>query len=75
MVQQFIVIREMPTPGSQAAKEREERLARRAQRRNKGAQPASQSQVDVAAPAPRVNRQRVQPTSKNRAKRTGGSRA
>ena len=29
MVQQFIVIREMPTPGSDAAKEREERLARK----------------------------------------------
>lgn len=30
MVQQFIVIREMPTPGSDAAKAREERLARKA---------------------------------------------
>ncbi len=29
MVQQFIVIREMPTPGSDAAKQREERLARK----------------------------------------------
>jgi YidC/Oxa1 family membrane protein insertase len=29
MVQQFIVIREMPTPGSDAAKAREERLARK----------------------------------------------
>lgn len=29
MVQQFIVIREMPTPGSEAAKAREERLARK----------------------------------------------
>src|SRR3546814_510310 len=29
MVQQFVVIREMPTPGSDAAKAREERLARK----------------------------------------------
>ena len=29
MVQQFLVIRNMPTPGSEAAKQREERLARR----------------------------------------------
>jgi YidC/Oxa1 family membrane protein insertase len=74
MVQQFIVIREMPTPGSQAAKEREERLARRAQRRGKGAQPATQAEV-AAPPPPRVNTQRVQPVSKNRAKRTGERRA
>jgi YidC/Oxa1 family membrane protein insertase len=29
MVQQFLVIRNLPTPGSEAAKAREERLARR----------------------------------------------
>ena len=29
MGQQFLVIREMPTPGSEAAKAREERLARK----------------------------------------------
>lgn len=29
MVQQFVVIRNLPTPGSDAAKAREERLARR----------------------------------------------
>jgi YidC/Oxa1 family membrane protein insertase len=77
MVQQFIVIREMPTPGSQAAKEREERLARRAQRRGaKGGAAAATPVVDtVAAPAPRVNTQRQQPVSKNRAKRTGERRA
>lgn len=76
MVQQFIVIREMPTPGSQAAKEREERLARRAQRRNKGGAPGATPVPDtVVAPAPRVNTQRQQPVSKNRAKRTGERRA
>jgi YidC/Oxa1 family membrane protein insertase len=76
MVQQFIVIREMPMPGSQAAKEREERLARRAQRRGKGSKAIAAPQTtDVAPPAPRVNTQRVQPVGKNRAKRTGERRA
>jgi YidC/Oxa1 family membrane protein insertase len=77
MVQQFIVIREMPTPGSQAAKEREERLARRAQRRGaKGGKTDAAPVADtVVAPAPRVNTQRQQPVGKNRAKRTGERRA
>jgi YidC/Oxa1 family membrane protein insertase len=76
MVQQFIVIREMPMPGSQAAKEREERLARRAQRRGRGSKAIAAPQTtDVAPPAPRVNTQRVQPVGKNRAKRTGERRA
>jgi YidC/Oxa1 family membrane protein insertase len=75
MVQQFIVIRQMPTPGSQAAKEREERLARRAQRRKGGrkAEPATPA-VDVVTPAPRPKTQRVQPVGKSRAKRTGERR-
>jgi YidC/Oxa1 family membrane protein insertase len=76
MVQQFIVIREMPMPGSQAAKEREERLARRAQRRGRGSKAIAAPQTtDVAPPAPRVKTQRVQPVGKNRAKRTGERRA
>jgi YidC/Oxa1 family membrane protein insertase len=76
MVQQFIVIREMPMPGSQAAKEREERLARRAQRRGKGSKAIAAPQTtDVAPPAPRGKTQRVQPVGKNRAKRTGERRA
>ena len=36
MAQQFLVIRNMPTPGSEAALAREARLARRKQRRNPG---------------------------------------
>src|SRR3954452_8336914 len=66
MIQQFIVIRQMPTPGSQAAKEREERLARRAQRRKGGrkAEPATPV-ADVVTPAPRPKTQRVQPVGKN----------
>jgi YidC/Oxa1 family membrane protein insertase len=76
MIQQFIVIREMPMPGSQAAKEREERLARRAQRRGRGSKAIAAPQTtDVAPPAPRGKTQRVQPVGKNRAKRTGERRA
>ncbi len=63
MGQQFIVIRNMPTPGSQAAKDREERLARR------GKLPKGTAEViEVEAPKPI---QRAQPVSKNRAKKSG----
>lgn len=63
MGQQFIVIRNMPTPGSQAAKDREERLARR------GKLPKGTADViEVEAPKPA---QRAQPVSKNRAKKSG----
>lgn len=63
MGQQFIVIRNMPTPGSQAAKDREERLARR------GKLPKGTPEVieiEETKPA-----QRAQPVSKNRAKKSG----
>lgn len=63
MGQQFIVIRNMPTPGSQAAKDREERLARR------GKLPKGTPEViEIEEPKPA---QRVQPVSKNRAKKSG----
>jgi YidC/Oxa1 family membrane protein insertase len=63
MGQQFIVIRNMPTPGSQAAKDREERLARR------GKLPKGTAEViEVEAPKPI---QRAQPVGKNRAKKSG----
>ena len=63
MGQQFIVIRNMPTPGSQAAKDREERLARR------GKLPKGTPDViEIEEPKPA---QRVQPVSKNRAKKSG----
>ena len=63
MGQQFIVIRNMPTPGSQAAKDREERLARRG-KLTKG----TAEVIEVEAPKPI---QRAQPVSKNRAKKSG----
>lgn len=76
MVQQFIVIRQLPTPGSQAAKEREARLARRAQRKGRDVPPVTTTSSDaVAPPAPRGTTQRTQPMGKNRAKRTGERRA
>lgn len=63
MGQQFIVIRNMPTPGSQAAKDREERLARR------GKLPKGTTEIiEVEAPKPV---QRTQPIAKNRAKKSG----
>ena len=60
MGQQFIVIRNMPTPGSIAHKAREERLAK------KGKLP---KQAEVEAPVEETPRQRVQPVGKARAKK------
>ncbi|BDZ64640.1 membrane protein insertase YidC [Agromyces mangrovi Wang et al. 2018] len=69
MGQQFIVIRNMPTPGSEAAKAREARLARR------GKLPAANEE---SGPAPEVEApkptQRQQPISKARAKKKPGNR-
>jgi YidC/Oxa1 family membrane protein insertase len=70
MVQQFIVIRNMPTPGSEAAQAREARLAKK--RRRKGiADPEPDSATIVIEEPPR-KAQRVQPVSKNRAKKQSG---
>ena len=65
MGQQFLVIRNMPTPGSDAEKARNARLAK------KGKLPSSAPSAEAAAvEAPRPV-QRTQPVSKNRAKKTG----
>ncbi|MEJ3405674.1 membrane protein insertase YidC [Rathayibacter sp. YIM 133350] len=61
MVQQFLVIRNMPTPGSDAAKAREARLAR------KGKLVTPDTQVVVVEEKKPAQRQ--QPVSKNRAKK------
>jgi len=71
MVQQFIVIRNMPTPGSEAALEREARLARRRQRKGIIEDIQPDSAVIVAE---EKKPQRVQPVSKNRAKKQGGKK-
>lgn len=65
MAQQFLVIRNMPTPGSDAAKAREARLAR------KGKLVSEQGDVVVSLDEPRKT-QREQPMSKARAKKQPG---
>jgi YidC/Oxa1 family membrane protein insertase len=65
MGQQFVVIRNMPTPGSKAHHEREARLAK------KGKASPAVVQIDAAEPAaeePKTT-QRQQPVGKNRAKK------
>ena len=70
MGQQFLVIRNMPTPGSEAAKAREERLARRGKLEPKK---GAAGEIE-AAPEPPKPTQRQQPVSKNRAKKQGGKK-
>ena len=67
--QQFIVIRNMPTPGSQAALEREARLAKR--RQKKGIIEIVEDAPEP--PAPKIV-QRQQPVGKQRSKKKGGGR-
>ena len=64
MIQQFLVIRNMPTPGSEAAKAREERMAR------KGKLIATDGDVIVVEEPKKPQRQ--QPIAKNRAKKQSG---
>ena len=64
MGQQFVVIRNMPTPGSQAAKAREARLARR------GKSPITAETTSAIEPPV----QRQQPLSKARAKKQTGKK-
>ncbi|THG29466.1 membrane protein insertase YidC [Naasia lichenicola] len=73
MAQQFLVIRNMPTPGSEAARAREARLARKVKEQPSittadGSLNAASSGV---IETPRQTTQRVQPVNKNRAKKTG----
>ncbi len=67
MGQQFIVIRNMPTPGSIAHKAREERLARRGKLTK-----SAEVEADGADAAEEPKQtQRAQPVSKNRSKKQG----
>ena len=76
-VQQFIVIREMPTPGSEAAKAREERLARRGKAIDSNGrvvpmeryEAEQQRLYEEAERAKAAAPKRQQPMSKQRAKR------
>ncbi|MCX7522761.1 membrane protein insertase YidC [Microbacterium sp. STN6] len=68
MAQQFVVIRNMPTPGSEAAKAREARLARKGKL-------TTSPEGDVIVVEEPKSTQRVQPMSKARAKKqTGGNK-
>jgi YidC/Oxa1 family membrane protein insertase len=74
MVQQFLVIRNMPTPGSEAALAREARMARKRQRSPLDEQAAATSPGFTLVEEPKkVTTQRTQPVNKNRAKK-GGNR-
>ena len=77
MGQQFLVIREMPTPGSEAAKQREERLARRGKAIDSNGkvvpmakyQAEQQRLLEEAEKAKAAAPKREQPMSKQRAKK------
>lgn len=68
MGQQFIVIRNMPTPGSEAALAREARLARRQQRKGITAETPEGTTIIVEEPK---TTQRQQPVGKARSKKQG----
>ncbi len=79
MAQQFLVIREMPTPGSEAAKAREERLARKGKAIDSSgkvvplaAYEAEQKRLLEEAEKAKLNApKRQQPVGKKRAKKKG----
>jgi len=68
MVQQYIVIRNMPTPGSEAALAREARLLKKKQRRGIEVVEFEDEAIEPAKPE---NTQRSQPMSKKRKKKGG----
>ncbi|MCU1412230.1 MAG: yidC [Rhodoglobus sp.] len=70
MVQQFLVIRNMPTPGSEAALAREARLAKRAQRKGIIEETPEGDTLVIEEPQ---KPQRQQPVGKNRAKKKSGN--
>lgn len=81
MAQQFLVIREMPTPGSEAAKAREERLARKGKAIDSSGKvvpmavyEAEQKRLlEEAEKAKEAAPKRQQPVSKKRAKKKGSN--
>jgi YidC/Oxa1 family membrane protein insertase len=80
MVQQFVVIREMPTPGSDAAKAREERLARKGKAIDSSGKVVpiekyraeQQRLLEEAERARAAQPKRQQPVGKQRAKKQQG---
>lgn len=81
MAQQFLVIREMPTPGSEAAKAREERLARKGKAIDSSGkvvpmavyEAEQQRMLDEEEKAKEQAPKRQQPVSKKRAKKKGSN--
>jgi len=73
MGQQFLVIRNMPTPGSEAALAREARLARSRQKRGI-VEEAPESSSGTAIIEEPKKPQRQQPVNKNRAKKQTGNK-
>jgi len=79
MGQQFLVIREMPTPGSEAAKAREERLARKGKALDSSGkvvpmaayEAEQQRLLEEAEKAKAEAPKRQQPVGKKRAKKKG----
>ena len=71
MAQQYIVIRNMPTPGSEAALAREARLAKRQQRKGITEEPTAEGTTVVEEPK---TTQRQQPIGKSRAKKQQGKK-
>lgn len=76
MGQQFIVIRNLPTPGSDAALAREARIARRRQRRPQVATEGATGVggFSIVEEPKKVTTQRQQPVGKNRAKKSGNKK-
>jgi YidC/Oxa1 family membrane protein insertase len=77
MGQQFLVIRNLPQPGSDAALAREERLARRRQRRPQVATEGGGGVGGfsiVEEPKKPVTTQRTQPVGKSRSKKNGNKK-
>jgi YidC/Oxa1 family membrane protein insertase len=71
MGQQFLVIRNMPTPGSEAAKAREARLAKRGKLPEAESAAAGGNTLVIEEKRPT---QRSQPVGKARAKKSGGKK-
>lgn len=79
MAQQFLVIREMPTPGSEAAKAREERLARKGKAIDSSGkvvpmaayEAEQQRKLDEIEKAKQNTPKRQQPVGKKRSKKKG----
>jgi YidC/Oxa1 family membrane protein insertase len=76
MGQQFIVIRNLPNPGSDAALAREARMARRRQRRPQVAAEGAPGigGFSIVEEPKKVTTQRQQPVGKNRSKKSGSKK-